>query len=330
MRRQFVLLISALVFGALCGTAVAAEKYTMRVAYLAPTSHPTHKSLEFFKENVEKESGGALQILLFPNSQLGGEETFIDSVKRGIVQMAVSGSLIKKDEIKLALVDSPFVFDTWKQAKAAFTGPIGREIVGDYTKKTGVMIVGYSVNGFREISCNFPLESMADLAKMKIRVPTSEVYVKLFEGYGTTPVMMPMSEIYTSLETKVVDGQDNPYPTVKSAGWWEVQKYMLESHHMFAANPWLVNKKFFDGLPPNLQKIFTDNVAKAIEHNWVISEKEDQDSKKFLEANGVKIFTPTPEMRQQMKDSLKGFYEWFYTYVPGSREIAAEVEALPR
>jgi len=330
MKKITVTCLASLMLASFAGTAMAAQKYTMRVAYYFPTSHPAHQTLEIMKANIEKESNGNLEILLFPNNQLGNEETFIDSIKRGIVQMAISGGLVKKDEIKLALVEPPFVFESWKQVKAAYTGPIGQKIVGDYTKKTGVMIVGYSVNGFREISCSFPLESMADLKKMKIRVPTNEIYVKMFEGFGTTPVMMPMGEIYSALETKVVDGQDNPYSTVNASAWWEVQKYILESRHMFVANPWLVNKKFYDGLPADLQKVFTDNVAKAIEYNWQISEKDDLESKKFMESKGVKVITPTPEMRKQMKDSLKGFYEWYYNYIPGSKEIVAEMEALPR
>jgi len=331
MKKLLVLCLSAFMLTAFGTPSLAAQKkYTVRVAYYFPTSHPAHKSLEFFKQNVEKDSNGAIQILLFPNNQLGNEETFIDSIKRGIVQMAVSGGLVKKDEIKLALVEPPFVFETWKQAKAAYTGPIGKEIIGDYTKKTGVMVVGYSVNGFRELSCNFPLNGMDDLAKMKIRVPTNEIYVNMFKALGTTPVMMPMGEIYNSLETNVVDGQDNPYSTVRSTGWWEVQKYMLETHHMFVANPWLVNKKFFESMPADLQKVFMDNVAKAIEHNWSISEKDDLESKQFIESKGLKIVTPGPELRAKMKASLKDFYEWYYKFVPGSKEIIAKMEALPR
>lgn len=331
MKKLLTFCLSALMLTSFCGVAAAADKkYTIRVAYYFPTSHPAHKSLEYFKENIEKDSNGAIEIQLFPNNQLGNEETFIDSIKRGIVQMAVSGGLVKKDEIKLALVEPPFVFESWKQAKAAYTGPIGQEIIGDYTKKTGVKIVGYSVNGFRELSCNFPLESMADLAKMKIRVPTNEIYVNMFKAMGTTPVMMPMGEIYNALETKVVDGQDNPYSTVRSAGWWEVQKYMLETRHMFVANPWLVNKKFFDGLPENLQKVFTDNVAKAIDYNWAISEKDDLESRQFIESKGTKVIVPTPELRKQIKDSMKDFYKWYYDYVPGSEAIIAKMEALPR
>jgi tripartite ATP-independent transporter DctP family solute receptor len=330
MKKLLVLVLSALMGPSLGTSAFAAAKYTMRVAYYFPASHPAHTTMEVLRDNIAKESNGQLQLELFPNSQLGGEETFIDSVKRGIVQMAISGGLIKKDEVKLSLVEPPFVVETWKQAKAVYSGPIGEKIVGDYTKKTGVMIVGYLVNGFREISSNFPVKSMDDLKKMKIRVPTNEIYVKMFNGFGANTVQMPMGEVYSALETKVADGQDNPYSTVKAAGWWEVQKYMLESHHMFVANPCLVNKKFYDGLPADLQKIFMDNMKKAIEYNWEISEKDDLESKQFMESKGVEIHVPSPKMRQAMKDSLKGFYEWYYDFVPGSREIIAEMEAVPR
>ena len=330
MKKPLFLAAVAAAFAGFAVQAGAGEKFVFRNAYYFAPSHPAHKSMEYFKANVEKESGGRLEIQLFPNNQLGNEETFIDSIKRGIVQMAISGGLIKKDEIKLALVEPPFVFETWKQAKAAYGGPIGRKIVGDYTNKTGVMIVGYLVNGFREISCGFPLESMDDLKKMKIRVPTNEIYVKMFEGFGCTTVMMPMGEIYNALETRVVDGQDNPYSTVKATGWWEVQKHLLESRHMFVACPWLVNKKFFDSLPADLREVFTKNVSRAMDYNWEISEADDLESRKFMEEKGLKIVAPSPEMRQRMKDSLKSFYQWYYELIPGSREIIAEMEALPR
>lgn len=333
MKRTVVLCLSivmAFFFTVTFHEAKGGEKFVMRVAYYFPTSHPAHTTLELLKDNLAKETNGRIEMQLFPNNQLGNEETFIDSIKRGIVQMAVSGGLIKKDEPKLALVEPPFVFESWKQAKAAYTGPIGEKIVGDYTNKTGVMIVGYSVNGFRQISCNFPLKTRADLRRMKIRVPTNEIYVKMFEAFGCNTVMMPMGEIYSALETKVVDGQDNPYSTVKASGWWEVQSHMLELRHMFVANPWLVNKKFYDSMPADLQKIFLDNVAKAIDFNWEISEKDDVDSRNFIESKGLVITPASPELRQELKDSLKEFYEWYYELVPGSREIIDEMEKLPR
>lgn len=312
----------------IAGSAMA--KQVIKVATYYPESHPTQKSLEYLKENLAKDSNGEIVLQIFPNNQLGNEEAFIDSVKRGIIQMAVSGGLVKKDEPMLALVEPPFVFETWKQAKAAYTGEIGVKITGDYTKNTGVKIVGYSVNGFREISSSVPIASMEDLKKVKLRVPTNEIYVKMFQAFGPATVMMPMGEIYNALETGVVDGQDNPYATVQATGWWEVQKYMLESRHMFVASPWLVNKKFYDQMPDNLQKIFDDNVKKAIEHNWKISEEFDASAKQFLKDKGLTITVPSDAFRQQMKDSLKDFYSWYFETIPGAKEIVPAMEQLPK
>ncbi len=328
-KRTLIILLAACLMVGMMAT-VASAKHVIKVATYFAESHPLHKSLLFLKDNLAKDSDGEIVMQIFPNNQLGNEEAFIDSVKRGTIQMAVAGGLIKKDELMMALVEPPFVFETWKQAKAAYTGEIGKEIVGDYTKNTGVLVVGYSVNGFREISSSVPVKTPEDLAKAKLRVPTNEIYVKMFKAFGVATVMMPMGEIYNALETGVVDGQDNPYTTVQTTGWWEVQKYMLESRHMFVANPWLVNKGFYDDMPANLQKIFDENVKKAIDYNWKISEEQDEASKKFLLEKGLEITVPDPAFRQKMKDSLKEFYEWYFETIPHSREIIKKMEELPR
>ena len=310
---------------------VAAEKvYTIKLAtYFAP-SHPAVKSLEFLKERMAEKSGGRIDLQIFPNSQLGTEEVYIDSIRRGIVQMGVTGLLIKKDEPLLTLMEAPFAFETWKQAKAAFTGPVGEMLKGDYTKNTGVHILGFTVNGFREISSSFELKTMDDFKKMKIRVPSNESYVKLFTAWGFTPTMMPYAEVYNGLEMKVVDGQDNPYPAVKAAGWWEVQKYLLETRHIFAANAIIINGKFLNSLPADLQDVLKSAVAEAVEHNWRISEEEDTAAKNFMVEKGLKVNTVSPEMRQQMKDALGEYFKWLYESIPGADKVYAEAAKLPK
>ncbi len=329
MKKSLVLLCAGLMMFA--GTYGLAEaKQVIKVTSYYAASHPVSKSIEYFKENLEKESNGRFEVQYYPNSQLGPEEVFIDHVKRGTVQICVAGGLTKKDEIKLTLVEPPFVIETWKQAYAAYNGPVGDMVKGDYEKKTGSIIVGYLVNGFREISSSYPITSMDDLQKAKLRVPTTDLYVNMFKGFGVNTVMMPMSEVYNALETKVVDGQDNPYPTVVASGWWEVQKNLLESRHMFTANPFIVNGKFYKALNAEDKALFDKWIKATIDYNWEISEEADAEAKKFLEEKGLKVHTPAPEFRQQMKDSLKDFYVWFYEAVPGSKEIIAAMEALPK
>ena len=307
-----------------------AAKITVKATSWYAQSHPVSQSMEFFKELLERESNGKFQVQYYPNNQLGPEEVFIDQVKRGTIQIGICGSMAKKDEIKLNLAEPPFVIETWKQGYAAYNGPIAQMIAGDYHKNTGTYVRGFLVNGFRAISAISPVTSMEELRKLKLRVPTTSLYVNMFKGFGCNTVMMPLSELYNALETKVVDGQDNPYPTVVASGFWEVQKYLLQSRHMFSTNPVLVNGKFRDSLSQEDRDLFDKCLQAAIDYNWKISEEADDAAKKFLLDKGLQIHVPSDALRQEMKDSLKDFYEWFYQEVPGSKEIIALIDKLPR
>lgn len=319
MQRFGVVLTMMMAFG-FAGSASAAT--LIKIAHWASPSHPVTQSVEYFKEGLEKESGGAIQVQHYPNNQLGSEDTFINQVQRGTIQMAISGTLIKKDEPRIGLIDTPFAIASWEQARAAYLDdPRGAEILsGDYTKKTGVRIEGFVINGFREVSSTAPLENMDALSKVKLRVPGNEIYVRLFQALGATTVMMPMTEIYNALETKVVDGQENPYATIKGAGFWEVQGGILETRHIFSTSPVLINGKFFAGLSPEEQALLTKWVANLVRHNWELSEKDDNDSKAFMESKGVKIVVPDQAFRQQMVDRLKDFYIWHEQQIPAAKE----------
>ncbi len=327
-------LCSLLVALAVCIFAVSVSGQTVSAAthrvifasYFGPT-HPNTKAMEFFKEKLEKESKGAFSVMLKPNNEAGGEEKIMELVKRGAIQTALVGGLLKDDEPMIAAYEQPFIVDGWDHARAIYLSPEIKNYQGNYTKKTGVLVPGYVVNGFRQISCNFALNGMADLGKMKIRTPLSEVFVQLFKALGTNPTPLPMTELYTAMETKVVDGQDNPYSTVKAMGWWEVQKFMLESRHIFSPTSVLVNGKFYEGLPADMKKLFDSVMQEAIKLSWDLSQKDEQDSIDFLKSKNITIIVPDAAFKQQMRDASKVVYEWFDKSVPGSKEFRAYCES---
>jgi TRAP-type C4-dicarboxylate transport system, periplasmic component len=326
-----VALLAGVVFAHDVQDALAAKNIAVKIATYAGPTHPVSRSIEYFKEGLEKESNGRFTIQHFPNNQLGSEDVFIDQVRRGTIQVALCGSLIRKDEPRIGGMEAPFAIETWRQARAVYLEGVGGEMLaGDYTKKTNVHIKGYFVNGFRVISSREPIESMEGLSKLKIRVPASDTFVKIFQALGCNVVMMPMGEVYNALETKVVDSQENPYPTLKAAGWWEVQHGVLESRHLFSTSPFLVNGKFYEALSSEDKALFDKWVKLAIEHNWKISEEDDNEAKTFLQEKGLKIVEPSPEFRQQMKEALKDFYEWYYTTVPGSKDFVEYCAQQPK
>lgn len=322
-RSRYLLQAAALCAAALFLVAGSAPAGTIRVIYanyFGP-SHPNTKAMELFKEKLEKNSDGVFKVTIKPNNEAGGEEKIMELVKRGTIQLAQVGGLIKDDEPMVGGWEQPFIIDSWDHARKVFFDPGWKKFEGQYTAKTGVRIAGLVPNGFREISSNFPVVSMADFGKMKIRTPLSDTFLKIFQGMGTNPTPIPMTELYTALETKVVDGQDNPYSTVKSMGWWEVQPYMLETRHVFSPTSVLVNGKFYEKLSPELKKAFDDAMTESITFAWSAAEQDEQDCIEFLKSKNIKITVPDEAFKQQMRAAMKSAYEYFDANVPGSKEI---------
>lgn len=325
-----IMAVCVLAVGMIGQNALAAAKHRVIFAsYFGPT-HPNTKAMEYFKTTLEKESNGAFSVMLKPNNEAGGEEKIMELVKRGALQAALVGGLLKDDEPMIAAYEQPFIVDDWDHARAIYLGEGIKKFQGEYTKKTGVKIAGYVVNGFRQISCNFPLKNMDDLKKMKIRTPLSEVFVQLFKALGTNPTPLPMTELYTALETKVVDGQDNPYSTVKAMGWWEVQGYMLQSRHIFSPTSALVHGKFHEGLPEDMRKLFDKVMQETIVLSWDLSQKDEQESIDFLKSKNIQINIPDDTFKKQMRDACGVVYEWFDKAVPGSKDFRAYCDSLKK
>ena len=297
-----------------------AKTYTIRVGTYAGPDHPVSKSVEYFKENIERESNGQIKVVHFPNNQLGPEAVVIDQVKRGTIQMAVTGSQIRKDEPNVGLSDAPYLITSWEQARLAYDDEGKKIMSGNYEQNTGVKIMAYFVNGFREISSNKPITTMEDLGTIKLRIPDNEIHVHLFEALGANAVMMPLTEVYNALETHMIDGQENPYSTLLSSGLYEVQTDVLESRHMFAISPVLVNGRFFNKLPEDLQALVTKWVAETEKYNWDISEQYDTASRQALEAKGLKIHELTPEMKAAIDEKMVSFYDWYKTLIPDAQK----------
>ena len=277
--------------------------------------------MEFFKEKVEKGSNNAIRVTIKPNNEAGGEEKIMELVKRGTLQIVQVGGLLKDDEPMIGAWEQPFIIDSWEHARKVFFDPGFKKFHGNYNKTTGVQIRGEIVNGFRQISSSYKIASMDDLRKMKIRVPLMESILKVFQALGTNPTPMPMTELYTALETKVVDGQDNPYSTVKNMGWWEVQPYLLESRHIFSPTSVLVNEAFYNKLPDDLKKVFDDALAESIDYAWQLAEDDEKECIEFLKSKGLTFTYPDEQFKKEMRDAMTSAYAWYDENIPGAKEF---------
>ncbi|MCR5084888.1 MAG: TRAP transporter substrate-binding protein [Succinivibrionaceae bacterium] len=327
MNKKIALTAIAVAVAGLCCANAANAAYNIRIGHYAGDTHPVTKSLQYFAENLEKESNGEIKVKQFPNNQLGPEAVIVDQIKRGTVQMAVTGSQIKKDEPNIGLSDAPYLISSWDQARAVYDEEGQKIMSGNYEKNTGVKILGYMVNGFREVSANRPITSLEDFGKLKLRIPDNEIHVHLFEALGSNNVMMPLSEVYNALETHMIDGQENPYSTILASGFYEVQSDILETRHMFAISPLLINGKFYNKLPDNLKALVDKWAKKTIEYNWELSQKDDEASKKALQDKGIKIHEMTPEMKKAIDDKMVAYYDWFSTIIPDAKKWVEHCKA---
>lgn len=320
--RKSVLAMAVAASVALCSFASSANAATRLVfAGYFGTDHANTKMMQEFKEELEKVSNGEFKVTLKPNNEAGGEEKIMELTKRGVIQMSQVGGLLKYDEPMIAAWEQPFIINDWDHAKAVFLSDDVKKFEGNYTKKSGARISGIIVNGFRQISSNYLITNMDELHKMKIRTPLNDVFVKLFDALGTHPTPLPATELYTALETKVVDGQDNPYTMVKSQGWYEVNKYMLESRHIFSPTFIITNDRWYNKLSDEQKKWFDESLKKAIAHNWEMSQKDEADTVAFFKENGVTITIPSPEFKAEMVKAAAPVWQWFDKDVPGSKEF---------
>ncbi|WNC17808.1 TRAP transporter substrate-binding protein [Brevibacillus brevis] len=310
------------------GGGTAGKPHVLKVANYFATDHPQNVALrEKFKPMVEEKSGGSLQVQIYDNSKLGAEKEFYDGVRNGTIEMGIPGLIMQADVPKMAVGEWPFLFKDFAHAKKVLEGPIGKEMTDEMESKHGVHALAWSANGFRMFSSNRPIASVNDFQGMRIRMPNIPNYIKLGQLLGANITPMPISEVFTALEQKVVDGQDNPIATLKASGWYEVQTDVLESKHMFSPNLYIINGKLWSQLTPEQQRILEEAAKAAADYEWELLEKSYEDDKKFLQEKGIRFTTPDESFRQAMETAAGPLYDEIYQTYPWAKEMVEKIKA---
>lgn len=304
-----------------------AKTYTIKVANYYAAEHPQNVALrEKFKPLVEQKSNGTLKVEIFENNKLGGEQQFYTGVRNGTIEMGIPGMIMQADVPKMGVPEWPFLLKDFKHAKAVLNGPIGKELGEELEKVHGVKVLAWSVNGFRMFSTSRPVASMEDFKGLRLRMPNTPVFVKLGQSLGATVSPMPLSEVFTALEQKVVDGQDNPIGVVRSSGFYEVQTNILESRHGFTPNVLIVSTKFWEKLTADQKKAVEEAAKAYADYQWELSEKSYEEDKKFLTDKGMKFITPNDQFKQQMEAAVQPIYEDYYGKYPWAKDMVEKIK----
>ena len=310
MRKLIALTVFIAVMAA--GAASAAPEYTIKVGYIGSETHPTMQAMKTFAKDVEAGSKGKIKVELYPNAQLGGDRELCEGVQMGTIQMAIpSTSALAGFDKRIQVLDLPYLFTTRKAAFDAVDGELGQKL-NSYLEKKGFVVLGYQENGFRHVTnSKRPIKSPADLKGLKIRTMENPMHIAFFKELGANPTPMSWGELYTALQQGTVDAQENPYAMIDDGKFYEVQKYVSETGHVFSYEILIANKKFMDKLPKELNKLVADEAHKAIMAQRASMEKEEEAFKAKVTKAGLKANPLTPEEKKPFVEATKKVYVQF-------------------
>jgi TRAP-type transport system periplasmic protein len=263
------------------------------------------RAAKFFAEQVEKASGGKMKVRAIGAAALGSDDQMQQALIGGAQEMMVGSTATLVGITKeMALWDTPFLFNNAKEADAVLDGPIGTKVMDKLPAK-GLVGLTYWENGFRNLTnSKRPVAKMEDLQGIKLRVMPNNVYLESFKLLGANAVPLSFSELFSALETKAVDGQENPYNTILSSKFYEVQKYLSVTNHVYS--PWIVmvSKKWWDGLSKDEQKVLADAARASRDFERQDTRAEGAKALADLKAKGMQVNELPASEAGRMRDKL--------------------------
>jgi tripartite ATP-independent transporter DctP family solute receptor len=321
----------ALLFTASPAIAADVNEHSIKLGYGTPAEHPIGQGVNKFAELVGQKSGGKIKIRTYPASVLGSDTQMISATQGGVQEVvAVSSAPLMGMVKEFALFDFPYLFADEKEADAVLDGPVGRRMFEKLADK-GLIGLCFFENGFRNVTnSKRPIVKVDDIAGLKIRTIQSPVYLDTFNTLGANAVPMPFPEVYTALDVKAIDGQENPYANIHASKYYEVQKYLSATKHAYGPLPVMVSGKFWDKLTPQEKTILQDSCAEARQHQRRVNRDQSAALLADLKAKGMVFNEVAPEEIAKMRQKLKPVVDK-YTKEVGEdlvKQTYAEIEKL--
>jgi tripartite ATP-independent transporter DctP family solute receptor len=288
----------------------AAQSFAWKYANDLPADHPTNlRSKEAF-DRIAKRTKGQVQITDFPVSVLGSDPSMLAQMRTGAIEMLALPGAFLNAVVPLASIENlAYAFPNRETVFRAMDGDLG-EVIRDAIRAANIVVFDKIwENGFRDITTSTkPIRTVADLAGLKIRVSPGKIRVDTFESLGASPTPISLSELYTSLQTHVVDAQENPLVLIEQQKFYEVQKYVALSEHIWSGYWTLVNQDKWNGMPKDLQAVVTSEIAASTIQARDDTQKLNDTAAANLKAKGM-LFNAVDKPSFKAKLSTSGYYK---------------------
>ncbi len=260
------------------------------------------------KEVLEAKSKGAFKVATFPNSQLGSDREITQSCQNGELAFVVQNTAPQVNFVpKAAVFDLPNLFPNKKVARAALD-KFQKDIEPEYAK-AGIVMLGFGDQGFRVLSSNKAINKIEDFKGLKLRTMENKYHVQYWQSLGANPTPLPFSELYLALQQGTVTGQENPYEVIVATKLYEVQKYVIDTNHLFHTITIIMSKNIYDQLTPEEQKLVRDAAREVITWGREQADKRHADRVAILKKNNVQIIKLDEKLLGEMQAKSKPVYD---------------------
>lgn len=305
----------------------AAEPVEIKFSHVVAENTPKGQTALKFKALVEERLPGEYKVSVFPNSQLFGDNNELAALLLNDVQfVAPSLSKFERYTKRLQLFDLPFLFKDMDAVEKFQMSDAGQALLGSMKRK-GIVGMGYLHNGMKQFSANEPLKLPTDASGKKFRVMASDVLAAQFDAVNAMAVKKPFSEVFTLLQTRAIDGQENTWSNIYSKKFYEVQSYITESNHGVLDYMVVTSAAFWKGLPADKRKIIKQCMDEALAYgNKIASDKNAQDRQLIIDSGESKVVELSDSERQAWIDAMKPVWGKFEDQI-GKDMIDAAVAA---
>ena len=305
LRRSVVAILGCAVVMASAPAAFAQDikERNLKFAFSLAKDHPLGMGAQKFADAVAQKSGGKMKVSIFPGAVLGGDPQNLSAVRGGTLDFtSMATGLLAGIDKQFMVFDFPFLFNNANEAYGLSDGPVGQRLLAGLSEH-GLIGLGIWDLGFRNMTnSKRPITKVEDLQGLKLRVIASPIYLDMFNTLGANPVPMTFGEVYGALESKAIDGQDNPVGVIESAKFAEVQKFMSLTRHIYTGMPFLMSKKTWDSMSATERKIITDAASEAKTEERKLSQAKELQAidglRKTMQVNEV---TPAEVARLRQK-----------------------------
>lgn len=311
-------------------SAWAAKPIAIKVGDNWNETHPMAKALDtVFKPMIEKNTNGAITVDVFHSGTLGNEGDLWRGVRNGTIEVVVIGTVMNQEHTPMMISDWPFLYRDLEHAKKVWTGAIAEEMNAEFHKKfPTVRMLSWGPNSARTFTSNKKLTSVNDFKGQKFRMPSNPIHVGIAQNLGASSQVIPLGELFSALETGVVDGQENGMVTVISQALNEVQKYLYETNHIISTLEVIVSAPFFDKLSPEHQNVVREAAKATAVKAWDEYIASVDKDRQFLKSKGMTITPCTAEDQAQIIQMIKPLTDKLYKDYSWAKPLTDKIRAV--